>query len=250
MDQTKNPIVPLPRHVLVGFVLMLPFHRTDEFDPDLNCPQIFTLSDCLSEIIPNSLILNWGDSDITEGREKFLEETGLTRVTATQLEQELSRLYEAERLEYPNLFYSVEDARRIHQAFFGGASDWKIVAFGVPETHWEALSFACAAGADSAEVRGIGHALAKKREMPADQIFLGYDILNLELGELAHSFFCNAFHKDAKHAFGMELNPYGLIESESDATKLAKYCTLNDLGEPGPWFPLALTMATAETSTK
>jgi hypothetical protein len=72
-------------------------------------------------------------------------------------------------------------------------------------------------------------------------IFLGHEVLGLELGGHYHSLLCNHLQRDYARELAIELNGNLLIANLEDAIKAAKFTNREDVGaEPADWFPFRL----------
>lgn len=228
--------------ILAGFSLVRPFVAPASFDPMLEGRTLCTLSSCLSEIIPDPTLLSW-EKDATR-RAKLLSTTNLSEKAGTALAQECRKLFDRGGLGWASTIHNLEDAQQIFTCFFSGLSGWRVFGFGVPIAYVESVIEESSGSAGNGNPSPL--VLEHRAPMPAKGRLLGYDILNIEHGgEFSHSFLCNNLQKDARDTFGIVLNDNGLISDVAKASVLAAHFHKNNLGEPGPWFPVFIADYTA-----
>lgn len=220
----------MENHAWLGFILLRPWERPAEFDDEVTAEKLHTVSDSLSDVIPNYPLLNWAEDYAAASRKRLLTKGYLGQAQAGQLAHELTEMCDEERLEFSCRFYELEDAQAIRDTYFADQEDWKVVTYGILTTARAAISDRCKEATQS----GILASLARDLEVPADKKILGYDILNVEMGEFSHSFLNQNLQKVAREKFGIELNEFGLIEDEAEAIKLAAHFP------GGPWFPVVV----------
>ena len=84
---------------------------------------------------------------------------------------------------------------------------------------------------------GLYLRLLKPEKLAKIDHALGFELLNVEAGNLDHSFLCNHLEKEYQK-MGLTFNEHGLIANYEDAKRAEEFTNLDTTGaEPGPWFP-------------
>lgn len=133
---------------------------------------------------------------------------------------------------YPNVFYTLENARKYVQSFIPNPSDDLLILCVALQTDL-AKDFLRTEKQDPK--RGTYEVLKRWQTPPIEGTILGYEPL-CYFYDLDHTWYCNYLHKHAYETRHIIPNSLGLIDRYEDAQKVAE--TALTLGaEDGLWLP-------------
>lgn len=238
----KETGISVQDHALIGFYILRPFPK-DKHYPDLP-EQTFTLTSCLATSFPDALAYNWkSDSNTPEARARLYQEYGFGLEKGKELDAELNELHTHGKIAFPSLFDSLETAWNLLNKYLGTTQGWHLIGFGLPRDLSQQPLDEC-----EPEKSILRIALERNRPMQKCDQILGYDIMNIQNGDISCSFLCNHLQVEAKKRLGFSVNSFGLIPEKHQALKLAKMIVGEELGEPGPWFPFLVCDYTGKFS--
>ena len=154
----------------------------------------------------------------------------------------MDRLHEAQKIVWPGVFASVEEARAYFRKYLARLTDVRLLEIALPEIYFEpALASSAPSRANEAE-SALHFMLSRKRKTAAlAGTALGYEILGIEDGGHFHSFLCNQLQNEYSRELGITMNAAGLIDRLEDAKKATELTRRDDVGaEPVDWFPFLL----------
>ena len=83
--------------------------------------------------------------------------------------------------------------------------------------------------------------VVKKLQPLPDGQFLGFELLNVDYGNVSHSWICNHLDVRFSETLGIQPNRWGLIEELENARQCCDDINEEKVGaEPGLWLPWAL----------
>ncbi|HXJ19463.1 MAG TPA: hypothetical protein VMT03_04450 [Polyangia bacterium] len=132
--------------------------------------------------------------------------------------------------------HSIEAARTARRDRFPAQPDVRLIGLALAGHAFEAVSDLLA-WAD--------------RRLPVEPggELLGFEPLNIELGQLSHSWLCNRLHTHYADTLGIRPNPAGFIATVAEAQRCCDDINTGAVGaEPGPWFPFALISYAADAT--
>jgi len=226
-----------------GFLLIRPSPRPDWGSGSLLPEEIISGSDCLCPQFPDSYTIKWS-ADSEENRAKGFDSVRLPpdgRAAATEWATENFQ----NSFGWTGVFYSLQDAEKAKALFFPKDSNILLIGLGLPtELTVEFLEYAAPAPPEEgyAPVGASGwFEVVKKLQLLPDGQFLGFELLNIECGNLSHSWLCNHLDVHFSETLGLQPNRWGLIEELEDARLCCEDINAEKVGaEPGLWLPWAL----------
>jgi hypothetical protein len=230
--------------IAAGFLLVKPVPRPEWLSKELLPEQIVSASACICPQFPNSYAIRWS-SDSDESREKQFDVIGLAPARRGDAMAWATEKFE-EAFGWPGVFFTLEAARDALARFLPG-SDLMVIGVGLPRQYRAAfISHATPPPPQPgfAPMGKSGYLLAIEASgpMPPSPDILGYEPLNLESGQIDHSWLCNHLEEQVAHSLGIRPGATGLIESLAEASRCCEFIESPEVGaEPGPWVPWQLT---------
>lgn len=195
---------------------------------------IISNSECVATIIPAWWMYNWS-LDGSKERNEFCNLFNMDEETMGQLCEEITQLFEEEKLGYPNVIFSLKTARYLYAKYFKELHGIKLVGIGLDSNEAEKLIYYLKPRATNEGEMGIYKMLKKKIRM--DQLgVIGYDILGYELG-IFHSYFCPDLEGEIREVLKMKENIYGLFDSYTKSVEASRYINFNSTNELALWQP-------------
>jgi hypothetical protein len=226
-----------------GFLLIKPFPRPDWGSKRLLPQEIISASDCLGPQFPDAYAIKW-TSDSEENRAKGFDSVGLPpdrRTAATEWATENFQ----KSFGWTGVFYSLQEAEKAKALFFPKDSNILLIGLGLP-TEFTADFLEYAAPPPTKEgyapmgASGWFEVVQKLQPLPEGQ-FLGFELLNVEHGNVSHSWLCNHLVVHFSETLGIQPNGWGFIEELADARQCCEDINDEKVGaEPGLWLPWAV----------
>ncbi len=229
----------LRQFVCGGYVLTAPVARPAYTSAELLPEQLVTSSFCIAESVPDIWALRWASVD-GETRRLEAAKCGIASGRLEAVIEHVTAAHQAGEFLWPNLFLSVELARRFWREFLAHRLGLFIVGIGL---HKElAAEFLDAAKPGHHETPpGVWACVARGTPIAAGGKPLGWEILGYAGGGDFHSWLCNGLETVALDELGIRPGTNGLIESYADAEAVARYCRQEGArAEPVPWHPWLL----------
>jgi len=232
-------------HAIVGagFLLVKPVPRPDWLSRDLLPDRIISASSCICPQFPRSYAIRWcRDSD--EARTEAFDAIGLVAEKREEAMDWATEEFE-KAFGWPGVFLTLGAARKARAQFFAD-SDLVVIGVGLPEQHCAAfVSHATPAppepGFAPVGKSGALSVVEAARPLPPPAAILGYEPLNVENGQIDHSWLCNHLEEHVAKDLGIRPGSTGLLQSLADASRCCESIEHGEIGaEPGPWFPWLL----------
>jgi hypothetical protein len=229
--------------ITAGFLLIKPYSRPDWGSERLLPQEIISASDCLCPQFPDSYAIKW-TSDSEENKAKGFDSVGLSpnlRAAATEWATENFQ----KSFGWTGVFYSLQDAQSAKALFFPEDSNMWLIGLGLPtEFAVDFLEYAAPPspkeGYAPMGASGWFEVVKKLQPLPKGQ-FLGFELLNVEHGNVSHSWLCNHLEVHFSETLGIQPNQLGLIEELDDAKQCCEDINDEKVGaEPGLWLPWGL----------
>lgn len=197
--------------------------------------ELMTASNCINE----SFFDDWSFSWTIEGedKEKVSEEHGLTPEKINDLQNWVDFKFEANKIGWQNIFYSLDALEEYKEKFFKERTDLIKMGLSFSATETEDLLEAFEPRPENGGEIGIRHGLMQKLpENPAGK-FIGYDIIGVELDGTFHTIHCHDLQNELESKFGLAFNENGLIENCATWKEVTDFCNDPSNGlEPVPWY--------------
>jgi hypothetical protein len=236
--------------IAVGYLLLRPLARTSFFAAELVPPWITSASDCLCPRFPGVYAIDWSSTPADARAEAFAK-IGIPPADQPSARAWATRAFDSD-FGWPSVFYSAAAALEARRTFLSHAADARVIGVGVARDALEGFlentaPVPLAGGAPGGE---SGSFTTGRRRAPLDPggRKLGFEPLNIEHGELCHSWLCNNLETHVSTALGIRPNAEGLLDTLDDARRCCEEISSGKVGaEPGPWLPFALVEYEAPT---
>lgn len=231
-------------HLLaLGYLIVRPMPRDSFFSAELVPDLIVSASACLCHQFPGPYAVDWC-SDTEEKRAKDLAEFGIDPA-----HQPVARRWATESFGqsfgWPGTFYSLRAATEARATLIPASVDVRVLGLGLHEARLDEFlrSAAPAPSAEGSAPNGEtgSFTMAARRERLAAGRLLGFELLNVEDGQVVHTWLCNKLETHCANALGIRPNAAGCIDTFEDAQRCCEEISRDEVGaEPGPWLPFAL----------
>jgi len=216
------------------YALVIPCSKPKTDDNKINNSKLLTNSECISTILPSWWMLNWS-LDCKKERKNFSDEYDIDSKTMDDLCLELTKLFDDQKIGYPNVCFEIETAKYLYTKYFSHIDDVKLISIGLlKEESDRFIEDAKPQGENMGEL-GLYQSL-KNNVLMDSSIKIGYKILGYEFGIL-HSIFCDNLESQLYNRFGVNINRYGLYDSYEDALNASNYISNESDAEPALWQP-------------
>lgn len=211
--------------------------------PELISPVIVSASECICPQLPGPYAISWSSTSAKQRGSDF-EEIGVrTEQRQSALEWATSAL--DTEFSWPGVFLTLAAARNALSRFFAAEPDMRLIGLGLPDAVAEEFITEATppptAGSAPESVSGYLAVANRGDVLPPGGVHLGYELLDLEYGQLAHSWLCNGLEQHCANALAVTPGPHGLIESLDDALRCGIEINRDEVGaEPGYWLPVGL----------
>lgn len=224
---------------------MKPVSRPPYVSSSLLPQTILSASSCVCPQFPSADALDWVIAT-DEERAAALDKFELAPQFRPSIIEWASATF-GNGLGWPTVFYDASLALEAVERFFPHGPRPVILGLGLPEQFAE--SFIGAATPEPsppgyAPMGESGYLECVKQRAPVVSVGsrLGYELLNLEIGVLDHSWLCNGLEKHCVDVLNICPSSRGFLETFEEASRCIQEITRDDVGaEPGPWYPILLT---------
>jgi hypothetical protein len=226
-----------------GFLLIKPSPRPNWEGKSLLPEQIVSSSACLCPSFPEPYAISWSSGSEDDQKRRF-KKLGLP-VERQKEAIDWSTEQFGQVFGWPNVFYRLEDAVAARNRFFPLA-DLRVIGLGLPMEHAARLiDYATPppqqAGYAPDGASGYYEMAQRSQALPDGGNQLGYELANVDLGMLAHSWLCNHLEEHCANTLGIFPAANGLLPDLASAKQCLAEITKEEVGaEPGLWLPWAL----------
>lgn len=196
---------------------------------------IWSISTCVSPIYPDTWALSW-TSVTDDDRLAAQTRLGLTAEEFKEMQAWVDTAFNEDRFGWSNAWLNLTDAQEYYRRYLQAIPRIKLLGIGLPAPHRDEC---LAAGAPNP---GMGQAglyllLLQQQKLSNLESILGFEILNVEFGDINHSFLCNHLESDYQQMH-LTFNEHGLLTHYDEAQHAAEFTNLDTTGaESPPWFP-------------
>ncbi|PSR55901.1 hypothetical protein AHMF7605_21545 [Adhaeribacter arboris] len=230
------------KYYLAGFYLIIA--NPLEYD-SFNRPEILTASSCFNCHLLDDFSRAWTSNE--EDVQKAIDAFEIAAATISRIQDWTSQKDAAGMLGYENVFNTLESATNYQQKFFSHLDKVKLLGLYLPDSQADKLIKECnvetfkeaneAFKDANLEEGGILQLLEKKELETNEGRAIGYDLIGVEVGGSFHTFHCHSLAKYLEKEFKIQVNEYGLIETDSKWQELVAYMNdKNSPAEPVPWY--------------
>jgi hypothetical protein len=229
--------------VAVGYLLLRPLARTSFFAAELVPPLITSASDCLCPRFPGVFAIDWSSTS-NDARAEAFAKLGIPPADQPKARAWATLAFDND-FGWPSVFYSADAAVEARRTFLSHSADARVIGVGVASESLEgflenAAPRPLAGGAPGGE-SGVFTTGNRRTSLAPGGRKLGFELLNVEVGDLRHSWLCSNLENHFSTALGVRPNAEGLIDTLEDARRCCDEITNGNVAaEPGPWLPFAL----------
>ena len=208
---------------------------------------IQTCSSCIND----SLLEDWAYSWDTQNDKNLNEIISLYKIQATlipKIRNWVDLKLEEGKIGWVNLFRDLQSAQTYQEAFFSHLKDIKLMAIYFDTQEMDHLIDDFNPENDAQGNIGLYQNL--KMRIPeiksANEKFIGYDIIGIELDGNFHTFHCHDLANQLATNFNIHTNEFGLYNSIPNMSEVLDFMNNEDNGfEPVPWFIVKTTQILA-----
>ena len=196
---------------------------------------VWSISNCINPIYPDTWGLPW-TSNTKEEFPAAQTRLGLTNVKFKEMQDWVNTAFNEERFGWPNVWLYLEDAREYYRRYLQTIPHVKLLAIGIPTPYFDECLEAAEPDPGMGQA-GLYLRLREPQKLDNLDHALGFELLNVEVGNISHSFLCNHLEKEYQK-IELNFNEHGLLAKYGDAKRAKEFTNLGTTGaEPGPWFP-------------
>jgi hypothetical protein len=240
----KEEALSAPDEVAAGYLLLRPVLRASYMDEALLPDEIVSASECICPQFPDASAIDWVQAS-DETRFKALDAVGLPAAFRADARTWATDNFDV-NFGWPGVFFTAVAANEARRQLFGDGSQVKVIGLGLP-LQWVDAFIAEASPpppADGFAAQGeTGYLQMAKQLSPlaAGSQWLGFELLNVEFGQIVHSWLCNGLETHCADALGIRPGANGLIETLESADLCRNEIAREEVGaEPGLWLPWLL----------
>lgn len=215
-----------------GYILIQSCPRPTHFISNvIPNEKIISASECLCNFYPSDLLCH-SKKDLQVYKRSF----NLSEDQFQVMYEWLSDKHKKKRVYFDGVFAHLDDARTFKERFLNHLPDINILGLNLPKESYSLFINPYSKNKNNKKPVefGVLNQLKLKISPEPNGLVLGHEILGYEFGGF-HSYLCNSLQDDFSKHFDFKVNTYGFIASLEESDTLAKYCNLNDLGEPVVW---------------
>ncbi len=237
--------------VAVGYLLLRPLERTSFLSSDLVPRLITSASECLCPRFPGVYAIDWSSTS-KDARAEAFAKIGIPPDSQPAAREWATRAFDND-FGWPSVFYTRDAALEARRTILSHLGDARVIGVGVARDALDDFLESAAPqplpGGGTAGGETGSFTTAKRREALAPGgRRLGFELLNVELGEPHHSWSCDNLQDHLFTALGVRTNAEGLLDRLVDARRCCEEISSGRVGaEPGRWLPFALVEYEAPT---
>lgn len=197
---------------------------------------MYTCSECINDPLLDAWSYGW-----TSDRDKQIDTVKSTfRFSGDQVDEIrdwVNDQYSRGQIGWTSVFMNLETALAYKSRFFAHVSDLAILAlYFDPDERTDILEEFKPQSETMGEI-GLRLSLLQKTTEQANEAFLGYDYIGIDIGGGFQTFHCYGLAAELSDRFGLSINKYGLFDSDMDSKQVLGYLN-EEANNPGqvPWF--------------
>lgn len=196
--------------------------------------QVLTCSSCINDSLLDTFSRPW--TIYENDKEDAIKKFDVDYQTIDLIHSWTDKMDAENKIGYPDLFYCIDSAKEYRDNFFPHLKNVLIFGLYLPRAEMENLIQDFEPQDKMGEI-GIRYNL-RKRELDNDHgKLVGFDLIGIESGGDFHTFHCHDLYGDLKRDLKVEVNEFGLIDSDSKWEEIIDYMNDENKGfEPVPWY--------------
>lgn len=229
-----------------GYVLVQPYvpapDRPPGFMPSgLVGSPVITLAQCMAEILPDEWAFGtWLPLPTRPQREAGAAEWGIPASRIDELVTWSAESIREGHVLHHDAFADVESARKFAARFLSHRHEVRLIGLGL---HRNLVDDYLRDVEIHAEItpgfpggpNGVRDGVARGVALAVGGSGLGYEVLDVKLGESNHSWHCYHTEQQIADACGAVSGAHGLIQDYEDALRVATWCSANVKCPPNVW---------------
>lgn len=230
--------------VAAGYLLLRPMPRPSYMAQSLLPSEIVSASECICPQFPDTSAIGWVKAS-EEARFEALDAVGLPAERRNDARAWATDAFGV-AFGWPGVFFTASGALEARRRFFGDESKLKVVGLGLPR-RWvdEFIAVASppppAPGFAPQGESGYLQTVKRLATLAAGSQRLGFELLNVEVGQVSHSWLCNGLETHCANTLDVRPGANGLIETLESAERCRSEVAREEVGaEPGLWLPWRL----------
>lgn len=230
--------------IAAGYLLLRPMPRPSFSAQPLLPEEVISASQCICPQFPDTSTIGWVRAS-EAARSHALDAVGLPAERRDDARAWATAEFGV-AFGWPGVFLTAAAALDARRRFFGEGSKLTVIGLGLP-SRWleEFIAYASPpAPAPGFSPQGeSGYLLTAKRLEPltAGSQRLGYELLDVEAGQIGHSWLCNGLETHCANTLSVRPGANGLIETLESAERCRDEIARDEVGaEPGLWLPWLL----------
>ena len=229
------------RFIATGYLLLREAPRPSSSSQELLPERILSASTCISPQFPGTYSIEWAAGTEAE-RSAAFDKIGLP-VERRQAAVSWATEQFDRAIGWPGVFLQCADALETRDRFFAGVPAPSVLGLGLPEGRVDEFIRASSPPPQVPGYSPMGESgflrSAKRREpLASGHRPLGFELLNVEVGQISHSWLCNGLESHFWSTRGIRPGPNGFIQTLDEAARCSTSIATERPGaEPGPWFP-------------
>jgi hypothetical protein len=226
--------------IAAGFQIIRSMPRDEWMSSALLPSRILSLSDCICPQFPGWYAFSFGSESDEERREAFHD----LGVSAHQQQAAIDWATEHFGVTFgsPGVYYSLAEASADKHRFFPERDDIAVLGAGLPGEFVDCFLAHTIPPPTRPGFAPNGESgwreVVKERKILPEGTVLGFELLDVEIGVLAHSWLCNGLETTFADKLGVRPNEHGYIACLDDAKRCCEEIERGRVGaEPGLWLP-------------
>ncbi len=222
-------------HISGGYFLARPAKRSVHMNAGLLPETLFTATDCIVDLVPNTWSIEW-TQDTQAARQEAAAKFGLKGSELESFTAWCTSALAGGELGWPDVFLSLDVALRVKREFLSRATSLAVIGIALPYDLVSTFLAETRVEAGQGEP-GVVTAVRAGRAPSAEGQVLGYDVLGWDFGGF-HSYICNGLETEFADVFELKPNRWGFFDQLNDARRCADHCNLETTGAvPALWMP-------------
>lgn len=233
-----------PEEVAAGYLLVRPVPRPVYASASLLPDELLSASDCICPRFPDPSAIDWVAA-AEEARIEALDAVGLPAERRREARDWATARFGVD-FGWPGVFDTAAAAAEVRERFFGPASGLRLLGLGLPRRHLDAFIAEATPpppepGFSPQGESGYLHGAKARQPLAAGGQRLGFELLDVEAGQLGCSWLCNGLESHCAAALGVRPNARGLVDDPESAERCRGEIAREEIGaEPGLWLPWLL----------
>jgi len=207
---------------------------------------IYTCSECINDHILDIWSYSW-TTDNNKQIDEIKKNYQFTDQQIIEIRNWVDKNFNENKIGFLNVFTDLETAIEYKDKFFSQLDDIKIFALYFDTKERADILEEFKPQSEKMGDIGLRVTLLKEIEENANEVFIGFDYIGVEIGGSFHTFHCHDIGEELSDKFGLTLNNFGLFDGDVNSKQVLDYLNDEENGcEPVPWFIVKTKLVTNE----